>query len=108
MDGLENADGARDRNGVCRGQHHAARCRTQLIDSGQSVTNKPITTDSSIHTPTSTTTGATPSFPATVEFVAHEGTRANMARAKCQPVTNCDAFKGENAKYLPKRTYKDD
>jgi glyoxylase-like metal-dependent hydrolase (beta-lactamase superfamily II) len=30
-----------------------------------------------------------------------------MARATCAPVTNCDAFKGENAKYLPKRTYKD-
>jgi glyoxylase-like metal-dependent hydrolase (beta-lactamase superfamily II) len=30
-----------------------------------------------------------------------------MAKPKCPPVTNCDAFKGENAKYLPKRTYKD-
>jgi glyoxylase-like metal-dependent hydrolase (beta-lactamase superfamily II) len=30
-----------------------------------------------------------------------------MAREKCDPVTNCDAFKGDNAKYLPKRTYKD-
>ena len=52
-------------------------------------------------------TGSNTEFPATVEFVAHENTRENMARATCQPVTNCDAFKGDNAKYLPKRTYKD-
>jgi cyclase len=30
-----------------------------------------------------------------------------MARATCEPVTNCAAFKGENAKFLPKRTFKD-
>ncbi|GIT68225.1 MAG: hypothetical protein Ct9H300mP25_16970 [Acidobacteriota bacterium] len=30
-----------------------------------------------------------------------------MARASCEPVTNCDAFKGENAKYLPETTYAD-
>jgi len=63
----------------------------------KSVTDKPVITIINTHT----------QFPATVEFVAHEGTRANMAREKCDPVTNCDAFKGENAKFLPKRTYKD-
>ena len=52
-------------------------------------------------------TGSNTEFPATVEFVAHEGTRANLAREKCQPVTNCAAFHGENAKFLPKRTFKD-
>ena len=30
-----------------------------------------------------------------------------MSKEQCQPVTNCMAFKGDNAKYLPKRTYKD-
>ena len=28
-----------------------------------------------------------------------------MARSACDPVTNCDAFKGDNARYLPKRTF---
>ena len=28
-----------------------------------------------------------------------------MARPTCEPVTNCDAFKGDNAKYLPQTTY---
>jgi hypothetical protein len=30
-----------------------------------------------------------------------------MAKDTCPPVTHCQAFKGENAKYLPKRTFKD-
>src|SRR6185312_9911442 len=33
------------------------------------------------------------------EFVAHENTKANMARM--------DEFKGENAAFLPKKTFKD-
>ena len=72
----------------------------------KSVTDKPVITIINTHTHFDHS-GSNTAFPATVEFVAHEGTRANMARATCDPVTNCDAFKGENAKYLPKRTYKD-
>ncbi len=72
----------------------------------KSVTDKPVTTIINTHTHFDHT-GSNTEFPATVEFVAHENTRANLARATCPPVTNCDAFKGENAKYLPKRTYKD-
>jgi glyoxylase-like metal-dependent hydrolase (beta-lactamase superfamily II) len=72
----------------------------------KSVTDKPITTIINTHTHYDHS-GSNVEFPATVEFVAHENTRANMAKPKCPPVTNCDAFKGENAKYLPKRTYKD-
>jgi glyoxylase-like metal-dependent hydrolase (beta-lactamase superfamily II) len=72
----------------------------------KSVTDKPVTTIINTHTHYDHS-GSNNEFPATVEFVAHEGTRANMARATCAPVTNCDAFKGANAKYLPKRTYKD-
>ena len=72
----------------------------------KSVTDKPVITIINTHTHFDHS-GSNTEFPATVEFVAHEGTRANMARATCDPVTNCDAFKGENAEYLPKRTYKD-
>ena len=72
----------------------------------KSITEKPVTTIINTHTHYDHS-GSNTEFPATVEFVAHEGTRANMAKATCDPVTNCDAFKGANAKYLPKRTYKD-
>jgi len=72
----------------------------------KSVSDKPVTTIINTHTHFDHT-GSNTAFPATVEFVAHENTRANMAKAKCPPVTNCDAFKDENAKFLPKRTYKD-
>ena len=72
----------------------------------KSVTDKPVTTIINTHTHFDHT-GSNTDFPATVEFIAHENTRANLARATCEPVTNCGAFKGDNAKYLPKRTYKD-
>jgi cyclase len=72
----------------------------------RSVTDKPVTTIINTHTHYDHS-GSNTEFPATVEFVAHENTRANMAKPTCPPVTNCDAFKGANAKYLPKRTYKD-
>ncbi|PYR32967.1 MAG: hypothetical protein DMF89_12625 [Acidobacteria bacterium] len=77
-----------------------------ILDQVKSVTDKPVTMIINTHTHFDHT-GSNTEFPATVEFVAHEGTRANLARATCQPVTNCDAFKGDKAKYLPKRTFKD-
>jgi glyoxylase-like metal-dependent hydrolase (beta-lactamase superfamily II) len=77
-----------------------------ILERIRSVTDKPVTTIINTHTHFDHT-GSNTEFPASVEFVAHENTRANMAKPTCQPVTNCDAFKGQNAKYLPKRTYKD-
>ncbi|MBM3771155.1 MAG: MBL fold metallo-hydrolase [Acidimicrobiia bacterium] len=77
-----------------------------LLAKIRSVTDKPITTVINTHTHFDHS-GSNNELPATIEFVAHEGTRANMARATCEPVTNCGAFKGDNAKYLPKKTYKD-
>jgi cyclase len=86
---------------------------TMLSGAGQgilaqvkSVSDKPVTTIINTHTHFDHT-GSNTEFPSTVEFVAHENTRANLAKPTCPPVTNCDAFKGENAKYLPKRTFKD-
>jgi glyoxylase-like metal-dependent hydrolase (beta-lactamase superfamily II) len=72
----------------------------------KSVTDKPVIAIINTHTHYDHS-GSNTEFPATVEFVAHENTRANMAKATCPEVTNCDAFKGANAVYLPKRTYKD-
>ena len=44
-------------------------------------------------------TGSNEFFGATIDIVAHENTKANMARM--------DAFKGDKAQFLPKRTYRD-
>ena len=68
------------------------------------LTDKPVTTIINSHTHFDHT-GSNTEFPETVHFVAHENTRAQMARETCEMVTNCDAFKGENAKYLPSTTF---
>jgi len=62
------------------------------------VTDKPITTIINTHTH-SDHTGSNDFFGASVETIVHENTRTNMTRM--------DAFKGEKAKFVPKRTYKD-
>lgn len=78
----------------------------EILAQVKSVTPKPVTMIINTHTHYDHA-GSNTEFPASVEFVAHENTRANMAKPECPPVTHCQAFKGENAKYLPKRTYKD-
>jgi len=77
-----------------------------LLQRIKSVTDKPVIMLINTHTHFDHS-GSNNELPASIEFVAHENTRANMARATCAPVTNCAAFKGDNAKYLPKRTFKD-
>ncbi|MBW8861547.1 MAG: MBL fold metallo-hydrolase [Acidobacteria bacterium] len=67
-------------------------------DKVKSVTSKPITRIINTHTH-GDHTGNNGFFGANVEIVAHENTKANM--------TKMDAFKGENAQYLPTKTYKD-
>jgi len=78
----------------------------EILAQVRTVTDKPITLIINSHTHYDHA-GSNTEFPATVEFAAHENTRNNMAKPECPPVTHCQAFKGENAKYLPKRTYKD-
>jgi cyclase len=67
-----------------------------ILDQVKSVTSKPVTTIINTHTH-GDHTGSNGFFPATVEFVAHENTKANMLRM--------DAFKAADAKGLPSRTY---
>ena len=105
MDGRQYR-GAGDRERRRGRRYDAAGAGPSLLARIKSITEKPVTTIINSHTHYDHS-GSNTEFPATVEFVAHEGTRANMARATCEPVTNCDAFKGANAKYLPKRTFKD-
>jgi cyclase len=69
-----------------------------LLERIKSVTDKPVTTIINSHTH-GDHTGSNAGFPASVEIVAHENTKANMEKM--------DAFKGDNAKFLPKKTYKD-
>ena len=69
-----------------------------ILERIRKVTPKPVTTIINTHTH-GDHTGSNEGFPASVEAVVHENTRANMERM--------DAFKGDKAKFLPKRTYKD-
>src|SRR6058998_950444 len=69
-----------------------------LLDKVKSVTNKPVTTIINTHTH-GDHTGNNDLFGATVDIVAHENTKANMEKM--------DAFKGDKARFLPKRTFKD-
>ena len=75
-----------------------------FVDRVRSVTDMPITMIINTHTHFDHS-GSNNELPDSITVVAHENTRANMARTTCEPVTNCDAFQGENARFLPKRTY---
>ena len=77
-----------------------------IIAHVRELTDKPITTVINTHTHFDHSGGNT-ELPDTVNFVVHENTLAQMSRETCQPVTNCDAFKGADAKYLPKFSYSD-
>jgi cyclase len=76
------------------------------------ITDKPVTTVINTHTHWDHT-GANTEFPDTVDFVVHENTLKHLSRQTCDDgtgfqggsITNCDAFKGANAKYLPKTTF---
>jgi len=64
----------------------------------KTVTDKPVTTIINTHTH-SDHTGSNEAFGTMVDSVVQENTKANMAKM--------DEFKGDKAKFLPKRTYKD-
>jgi cyclase len=69
-----------------------------VLDKVKSVTDKPITTIINTHTH-GDHTGNNGFFGASVEIVAQDNTKTNMEKM--------DAFKGDNAKFLPNKTYKD-
>ena len=69
-----------------------------IIAKIRAVTNKPVTMIINTHTH-GDHTGSNEGFPASVDIVAHENTKALM--------TKMDAFKGDKAQFLPKRVYKD-
>lgn len=69
-----------------------------ILDRIRTVTDKPVVRIVNTHTH-GDHTGSNSFFAPTVDIVAHANTKANMEKM--------DAFKGENAKFLPKRTYTD-
>jgi glyoxylase-like metal-dependent hydrolase (beta-lactamase superfamily II) len=69
-----------------------------ILDRIKTVTNKPVTTIINTHTH-SDHTGSNEAFGPSVESIVQENTKANMVRM--------DEFKGDKAKFLPKKTYKD-
>jgi glyoxylase-like metal-dependent hydrolase (beta-lactamase superfamily II) len=85
-------------NGVTLVDDKLAGWGQALLDKVKSVTTKPITRIINTHTH-GDHTGNNNFFGASVEIVAHENTKTNMQKM--------DAFKGENAKYLPGKTYTD-
>jgi cyclase len=85
-------------NGVVVVDTKLANYGPGIIAKIKAVTSKPVTTIINTHTH-GDHTGSNEGFPATVEIIAHENTKANMMKM--------DAFKGEKAKFLPKRTYTD-
>lgn len=69
-----------------------------ILERIKTVTNKPVTTIINTHTH-GDHTGSNEGFPVSVEIVTHENTKTNME--------TMDAFKGDKAKFLPRKTYKD-
>jgi len=69
-----------------------------ILERIKTVTNKPVTTIINTHTHNDHT-GSNEFFGTTVDSVVQENTKANMVKM--------DEFKGEKARFLPKRTYKD-
>jgi glyoxylase-like metal-dependent hydrolase (beta-lactamase superfamily II) len=69
-----------------------------ILDQVKSVTSKPVTMIINTHTHADHTSG-NGEFPRTVDVVAHENTKTNMARM--------DLFKSATAVFLPKKTFKD-
>ena len=69
-----------------------------ILERIKKVSDKPVTMIINTHTH-GDHTGSNEGFPATVDIIAQENTKANMVKM--------DAFKGDKAQFLPKRTFKD-
>ena len=76
-----------------------------ILEHLRTVTDKPIAMIINTHTHFDHT-GSNTEFGAVDQIVVHENAKASLMKETCARVTNCDAFKGENAKYLPNETFK--
>jgi cyclase len=69
-----------------------------ILEKIKTITDKPVTTIINTHTH-GDHTGSNEAFGSTVEIVAHENTKTNMEKM--------EAFSGDKAAFLPKKTFKD-
>jgi glyoxylase-like metal-dependent hydrolase (beta-lactamase superfamily II) len=69
-----------------------------ILDQIKMITPKPVTMVINTHTHNDHV-GSNEAFPATVDFVAQANTKTNMEKM--------DNFKGDNARFLPKQTFRD-
>jgi cyclase len=69
-----------------------------ILDKIKTVSNKPVVMIINTHSHPDHV-GSNEAFPATADIVAQEVTKSNMVKQ--------DAFKGDKAKFLPKKTFKD-
>jgi cyclase len=77
-----------------------------IVEQLRTVTDKPIAMIINTHTHFDHT-GSNTEFGAIDRIVAHENAKASLMKDSCPAVTNCDAFKGDNASYLPNTTFTD-
>lgn len=79
-----------------------------ILDSIKRVTNKPVILVLNSHGHNDHS-GSNPEMPPppNVEYVVHENIQAMWGKSDCQPVANCQAFRGDKAAWLPKKTFKD-
>jgi cyclase len=79
-----------------------------ILDKVKTVTNKPVTMVLNSHGHSDHAgSNVELASPPTVEYIVQENIRTMWAKESCNSVGNCTRFKGENAKYLPKKTFKD-
>ena len=77
-----------------------------MIDAIGTFTDEPVMTIINTHTHGDHTSGNV-EFPATVEIVAQANTKTNMTKETGPRDERNDIFKGDNARFLPKRTFTD-
>ena len=77
-----------------------------ILDQLRSVTDQPLVMIINTHTHFDHT-GSNAEFGAVDRIVTHANARESLMKATCTPATNCDAFKGANAQYLPNVTFDD-
>ena len=77
-----------------------------ILEQLRTVTDKPIAMIINTHTHFDHT-GSNAEFGAVDRIVTHANAKKSLMKATCEPATNCDAFKGDNAKYLPNVTFDD-
>ena len=77
-----------------------------ILDQLRSVTDQPIAMIINTHTHFDHT-GSNAEFGAVERIVTHANARESLTKATCTPATNCEAFKGDNAQYLPNVTFDD-